>query len=146
MTVAPELDLVKAALLYGDTVTLISPVTTMLLGVEVLQHFSTHKQIELMRRVAPVLLPADEVPAFVHGVNQIDQFLRTTARGGSGQPGFSEQVYFNNSSRCNSSSPMLCRGSGTRLGIDELAKARAKGIVQIENADPGDAWSLSRPA
>jgi len=32
MTVAPELDLVKAALLYGDKVTLVSPVTTMNVG------------------------------------------------------------------------------------------------------------------
>lgn len=142
VTVAPELDLVKAALLYGDTVTLISPVTTMLLGVEALQHFSTHKQIELMRRVAPVLLPADEVPDFVHGVNQIDQFLRTTARGGSGaarilRAGLLQQLQPMQQQLSNA-----VQGIGHEAGIDELAKARAKGIVQIENADPGDAVEL----
>ena len=84
ITVAPELDLVKAALLYGDTVKLISPVTTMLLGVEAVQRFSTDRLIELMRRVAPVLLPAEDVQVFQHGVEQLDQFLRTTERGGTG--------------------------------------------------------------
>jgi hypothetical protein len=142
VTVAPELDLVKAALLYGDTVTLISPVTTMLLGVEALQRFSTHQQIELMRRVAPVLLPADEVPGFEQGVEHIDQFLRTTARGGTRaartlRAGLLQQLQ-----------PMqqqlsdTMKGIGHEAGIDELAKARAKGIVQIENADPGDAMDL----
>jgi hypothetical protein len=82
-TVSPELNLVKAALLYGDRVTLISPVTTMLLRVEALERFSLHDQIELIRRVAPVLLPADQVPQFENGIAQVDDFLRTSSRGGS---------------------------------------------------------------
>jgi hypothetical protein len=57
ITVAPEQDLVKAALLYGDRVTLLSPVTTMLLRVEGLGHLSARQQIELARRVAPIVLP-----------------------------------------------------------------------------------------
>lgn len=63
MTVVPELDLVKAALLYGDKVTLISPVRTMLLRVEGLRRFSPRQQIELVRRVAPILMPA-QTPEF----------------------------------------------------------------------------------
>ena len=58
MTVAPELDLVKAALLYGDKVTFVSPVTTMFLRVDGLQRLSPRQMIELVRRTAPVLLPA----------------------------------------------------------------------------------------
>jgi hypothetical protein len=34
------------------------------------------------------------------------------------------------------------KGIGREAGIDELAKARAKGIVQIEDADPGNAMDL----
>jgi hypothetical protein len=142
MTVTPELDLVKAALLYGDTVTLISPVTTMLLGVEALQRFSTHRQIELMRRVAPVLLPPEEVPGFEQGVEQIDQFLRTTARGGTGaaralRAGLLQQLRPMQEQLSNA-----VKGIGHEAGIDELTNARAKGILQIENADPGDAMDL----
>ncbi|MGO9196767.1 MAG: hypothetical protein ACLQK4_06535 [Acidimicrobiales bacterium] len=141
VTVAPELDLVKAAMLYGDTVTLISPVTTMLLGVEALQRFSTHRQIELMRRVAPVLLPAEEVPGFEQGVEQIDQFLRTTAQGGIGaarlRAGLLQQLQPIQQQLADA-----VKEIGHKAGIDELAAARAKGILQIENADPGDAVEL----
>ncbi len=142
VTVAPELDLVKAALLYGDTVTLISPVTTMLLGVEALQRFSTHRQIELMRRVAPVLLPAEEVPGFEQGVEHIDQFLRTTARGSTGaaralRAGLLQQLQPMQEQLSNA-----VKGIGHEAGIDELTNARATGILQIENADPGDAMDL----
>src|ERR1019366_2133044 len=84
VTVAPELDLVKAALLYGDRVTLISPVTTMLLRVEGLQRFSPSQLIELMRRVAPVLLPPDEAAKLTEGMAQVDEALRPGGRGGFG--------------------------------------------------------------
>lgn len=141
-TVAPELDLVKAALLYGDKVTLISPVTTMLLRVEGLQQFSPRQQIELMRRVAPILMPADQIRAFEQGLEQLDDFVRTSVRGGS----FGDQL--------------LCAGLlqqfgaiqrmlsdavqelADKAGMDQLATARAKGLLQIENADPGDAMDL----
>ncbi len=58
MTVAPEIELVKAALLYGDRVTLLSPITTMLLDVAALERFSPLQQIDLVRRVAPYPGPA----------------------------------------------------------------------------------------
>jgi hypothetical protein len=141
VTVAPELDLVKAALLYGDTVTLISPVTTMLLGVEALQRFSTHQQIELMRRVAPVLLPADEVPSFEQGVEQIDQFLRTSAKG-TGAARILRAGLLQQLQPIQQQLSDAVKGIGHEAGIDELAKARAKGIVQIEDADPGNAMDL----
>ncbi len=141
VTVAPELDLVKAALLYGDTVTLISPVTTMLLGVEALQRFSTHQQIELMRRVAPVLLPADEVSRFEQGVEQIDQFLRTSAKG-TGAARILRAGLLQQLQPIQQQLSDAVKGIGHEAGIDELAKARTKGIVQIEDADPGNAMDL----
>jgi hypothetical protein len=142
VTVAPELDLVKAALLYGDTVTLISPVTTMLLGVEALQRFSTHRQIELMRRVAPVLLSADELSGFEQGVEQIDQFLRTTAHGGTGAARILRAGLLQRLEPMQQQLSDAVEGIAHKAGIDELAAARAKGILRIENADPGDAVEL----
>ena len=72
VTVVPELHLLKAALLYGDKVTVLSPVTTMFLRVEGLQKFSPREQIELMRRVSPILMPAEDVPAFQLGIAGVD--------------------------------------------------------------------------
>jgi hypothetical protein len=142
VTVAPELDLVKAALLYGDRVKLISPVTTMLLGVEAIQRFSTQRLIELMRRVAPVLIPADEVSAFQHGVEQLDQFLRTTARGGTGATRVLRAALLQKLQVMQQPLSDAVEEIRQKAHIDELAKARAKGIVQIENADPGDAMDM----
>jgi hypothetical protein len=64
VNVGPELDLVKAALLYGDKVTVISPVTTMLLRAEGLQQFNQRQLLELIRRVIPVLLPPGQRQEF----------------------------------------------------------------------------------
>jgi hypothetical protein len=141
-TVAPELNLVKAALLYGDKVTLISPVTTMLLRAEGLQRFSPRQLVELVRRVAPTLLPPDQLPEFEQSAKQIDGILRTAAtnRSRAGQPirtAF-QQVF----------RPYLDELSGAvqqitdQAGLDQLARARAEGLVQIENADPGDELGL----
>jgi hypothetical protein len=76
VSLAPELDLVKAALFYGDKVTLLSPVTTMLLRVEGLQRFSIRQQIEPIRRVAPVLMEPGQLPEFEEGLAKVDDFLR----------------------------------------------------------------------
>jgi hypothetical protein len=143
ITVAPERDLVKAALLYGDHVTLLSPVTTMLLRAEGLQRFSPRQQIELLRRVAPILLPGDQVADFEQGMERVDEFLRATARGSTGgaqqllRAGLLQR--FQPTQRILSEAVQELAG---QAGIDQLARARAKGLVQIENADPGDEMDL----
>jgi len=142
ITIAPELDLVKAALLYGDRVTLISPVTTMFLRVEGLEHFSPRQQIELVRRVAPILMPPDEVPEFERGIEQVDDFLRTTDRGGSAGERILRAGLLQQFAPIQHKLSEVVRELADDAGIDQLARARAKGLVQIENADPGDAMDL----
>jgi len=142
ISIAPELDLLKAALLYGDKVTLLSPVTTMFLRVEGLEKFTPREQIELMRRVAPILMPADDVPAFRSGIEEVDDFLRSTARGGSAgqrllRAGLLQK--FAPVQRMLSEAVLEITDSA---GIDQLARSRAKGLLQIESADPGDAMDL----
>jgi hypothetical protein len=140
LSVGAELDLVKAALLYGDKVTLLSPVTTMLLRAEGLQHFSSRRIADLLCRVAPVLLPLDQLAAFQQSLSKIDQLLRPTLHGGIsdwqrealhellgwGRDALSEAV----------------REINANAGIDQLARARREGLVKIENADPGDEIDL----
>lgn len=83
MTVAPKIELVKTALLYGDRVTLLSPVTTMLLDVAALERFSRLQQIDLVRRVAPYLSNGAELAASEVGLDQLEDFLRRSARSAS---------------------------------------------------------------
>lgn len=142
VTVAPELDLIKAALLYGDKVTLLSPVTTMFLRVEGLERFTLDQQLDLMRRVAPILMPPEDVPEFEEGIAKVDEFLRSSARGGSIgdrllRAGLLEQ--FRPAQRLLADT---VREIGNNAGIDQLARARASGIVDIESADPGGAFDL----
>jgi hypothetical protein len=142
ISVAPELDLLKAALLYGDKVTLLSPVTTMFLRVEGLQRFSPREQIELMRRVAPILMPAEEVPAFQSGIEEVDDFLRSTARGGSVGQQLLRAGLLQKFAPIQRMLSEAVQEITDDAGIDQLARARAKGLLQIESADPGDAMDL----
>jgi hypothetical protein len=141
-TVDPELDLVKAALLYGDKVTLISPVTTMLLRFEGLQHFSLRQQIELMRRLGPTLLPPDEVPDFEQTIDQIDKVLRIPARGSTLGERALRSAVLQRLESMQRLLPEAARDLKVRAGSDQLARARREGLVQIENADPGDEMDL----
>jgi len=142
ISVAPELDLLKVALLYGDKVTLLSPVTTMFLRVEGLQRFSPREQIELMRRVAPILMPAEEVPAFQSGIEEVDDFLRSTARGGSAGQQLLRAGLLQKFAPVQRMLSEAVQEITNDAGIDQLARARAKGLLQIESADPGDAMDL----
>jgi len=142
MTVAPELDLVKAALLYGDKVTLVSPVTTMFLRVDGLQRLSPRQMIELVRRTAPVLLPADQVSEFADGLAQVDEVLRNAGGGGPLPRHLLRAMLLQHFQPMLSELSGVVRTMGSEAGIDQLDKARAKGIVQIENVDPGDALDL----
>jgi hypothetical protein len=142
VTVAPELGLVKAALIYGDKVSLLSPVTTMFLSVEALGQFSTSQQIQLLRRVAPYLQEPDQLPTFDEGLNQLDEFLRTTSRSRSLgdrllRAGLEQQLQ-----PIQQELSEAVRDLGKNAGIDQLALARSKGLVEIESANPGDAIDL----
>jgi hypothetical protein len=141
MTVAPELGLVKAALLYGDKVTLVSPVMTMFLRVDGLQRLSPRQTIELLRRTAPEVLPADQVSDFEDNIAQVDELLRNTPAGGI--PGrLLRAELLRHFQPMQSELSEMVRKIGSEAGIDQLDKARAKGIVQIEDVDPGDAVDL----
>jgi hypothetical protein len=142
VTIAPELDLLKAALLYGDQVTLLSPVTTMFLRVEGLQKFSPRQQIELMRRVAPTLMPAEDVPAFQEGIAEVDDFLRSTARGGPLGDRLLRAGLLQKFAPIQRVLAEAVQEITEDAGVDQLAGARAKGLLRIESADPGDAMDL----
>lgn len=142
VTVAPELDLVKAALLYGDKVTLLSPVTTMFLRVEGLQRFSPRQQIELIRRVGPIITDPVEFAALESGLDQVAEFLRTSARGGSLGDRLLRAGLLQQFEPITKQLGDAVTELADQFGVDQLAKARAKGLVQIENADPGDAMDL----
>jgi len=142
ISVSPELELLKAALLYGDKVTLLSPVTTMFLRVEGLQKFTPREQIELMRRVAPILMPVEDVPAFQSGIEEVDDFLRSTARGGSAGDQLLRAGLLQKFAPVTRMLSDAVQETTDDAGIDQLARARAKGLLQIENADPGDAMDL----
>jgi hypothetical protein len=75
-------------------------------------------------------------------VEQVDEFLRTTAKGGSGAERLLRAGLLQHLQPIQRQLSEMVRGLGHEAGIDHLAAARAKGIVQIENADPGDAMDL----
>jgi hypothetical protein len=142
LTVAPELGLVKAALLYGEKVTLLSPITTMLLGVEALEHFSPLQQIDLVRRVAPYLSNGAELAESESGLNQLEDLLRSTTHSASLSERLLRAGVVQQLQPVRQILSEAVRGLERETGIDQLSRARAKGYVQIESANPDDAVDL----
>jgi hypothetical protein len=142
MTVAPEIELVKAALLYGDRVTLLSPITTMLLDVAALERFSPLQQIDLVRRVAPYLSNGAELAASEAGLDQLEDFLRRSARSASPSDRLLRVGLTRQLAPVKQILADAVGGIERESGIDQLAQARAKGYLKIESANPDDAVDL----
>jgi hypothetical protein len=141
LSVGPELDLVKAALLYGDKVTILSPVTTMLLRGEGLQHFSLRQLFELFRRFAPAKLPPDELAQFELGAIHVDRLLRILDRFGRSGHLLERAIKELLKPYLHPLSEVVA-DVASQAGIDQLARARREGLVEIENVDPGDEVDL----
>ncbi len=141
LSIRPELELVKAALLYGDEVTLLSPVTTMLLGAEALEHFPVRVQIELSRRVAPYLMGADQVVEFQDGLDRLSEFLQVKGPRGGGAAVVQAQIRQRLGTVLGKISEVT-RSLGQEAGLDALAGARSRGLLRIENANPARSIDL----
>jgi hypothetical protein len=141
LSVGPELDLVKSALLYGEKATILSPVTTILMRGEGLHHFNLRQLFELFRRFAPATLPPDELDKFELGAVQVDRLLRILDR--SGRSGhLLERVIKEPLKPHLRPLSEVVAGVASQAGIDQLARARREGLVEIENVDPGDEVDL----
>jgi hypothetical protein len=137
----PEIELIKAALLYGDEVTVMSPLLTMLLRVEQLGNLGPEQIVELVRRVAPYLLPDDEAETLLNGMDQIDDLLRPSGdRSGAGRIMRREVMR-----RLGPARALLADavdGIARRSGVAELSRARSDGLLKVQSLDPGDALDL----
>ena len=84
VTFVPELDVVKAALLYGDRVTLFSPLLTTFMRLEGVERLTIQQQVDLARRVTPFIFDdPDEAVAYEQGLRQMNEFLRRTQHSSS---------------------------------------------------------------
>jgi len=142
LTIAPELELIKAALLYGDAVTVLSPVTTMLLRVSDLGRFDVQKQIGLIQRIAPYLMDAGEAAQFDSGVEQMLASLR------KGRGRLTREDLILRGLLAQQISPIgnelagVVEGLLENAGFNQLARARKEGMVEFESCDPGDDLDL----
>jgi hypothetical protein len=139
VSIEPELGLIKAALLYGDEVTLLSPVTTMFLGVEEWGRFSMLEQLRLVRKVAPYMADHD-FDAVVNGADMIESIL---AGGGRNNRLLRAQLAAKFKPTQESTARSL-EDIADKAGVTQLADARARGLLKIENVDPGTAADLYR--
>jgi hypothetical protein len=140
--VGPEVDLIKGALLYGDKVTVMSPLLTMLLRVEGLRDLKPNQVMALARRVAPYILPDDEAATLQHGLAEIESFL---ARLGSGRSPATRVLRGELDRRLESTRAMLAEGVNNLAecsGVTQLAGATSAGLLSIQSVDPGDAVDL----
>jgi hypothetical protein len=134
-SVDPELDLIKAALLYGDTVKVLSPVTTIFLGVEGLEGMSPRQQIDLMRKTAPLILSDDEAVVLEEQLPQIEATLRS--HGGSIGDRLQREAVRRLLAPISRKLSEGVRELAGGAGIDQLERARDVGLLEIESADAG---------
>jgi hypothetical protein len=134
-SVTPELDLIKAALLYGDKVTVISPVTTMFLGVESLESLSPREQVELIHKVAPIIMTDAEAAALERQLPPIEAMLRS--HGGSLGDRLQREAILRLLAPISRKLSEGVRELAGGIGIDQLNRARGKGLLEIESADKG---------
>ena len=137
MSMVSELELAKVALLYGDQVTLISSMTTMLQEVEAFGRFSMEDQFELLERVAPLILSEEEAGVLTDGLNDLNQVLEAAKRSGVLRAELLRQFQL-----IRDQVTELVSGLATSTGIDQLANARKRKLVRIESANPGDTMDL----
>jgi hypothetical protein len=135
-----ELELVKAGLLYGDKVTILSPLTTMLLRTENLGHLTPRRLLDFAGRLAPFLFPSQDVPEFLRRLGQVELQLRANAMSGVG--GVSRVDLLEGLAPVQQILSEAVRDIADEAEIDQLARARRMGLVQIENVDVGDELDL----
>jgi hypothetical protein len=87
-------------------------------------------------------MPAGDVPAFQDGIAEVDGFLRSTARVGSPAQRSFRAGLFQKFAPIQRTLSEAVQEITEDAGIDQLAHARAKGLLKIENADPGVAMDL----
>jgi hypothetical protein len=138
-SIVGELDLIKAALLYGDEVTLLSAATTMFLALEDWGAIPMLDKMQLLRDVAHLLSDEAQADSAVDGIEKIEAMLvenqgRERKRL---QAGF-EQAFKPAQDQIFEDLQVILRNSG----MGELAEARKKGLVRIESSDPGTATDL----
>lgn len=133
LTIEPELDLIKAALLYGDRVTLITPATTMFLSVERLSQFSLLDQVRLMRRLAPHLHDGEDAAEAIRSMDSAETILL----GGPSPKATLLRAQLSHKLRPTQEELSNGIAEIARNGkADELERARADGLLQIEDLDP----------
>jgi hypothetical protein len=134
---ARELELVKTSLLYGDKTILLSPITTMLLRVEALAGFSLRQHIKFIREVAPYILESDRLDAFDDGVQQVDDFLGRDPRQGTPADRLLRAKLLARFEPTKAAFAKVVTDLSAQTGIDQLAVARSRGLVEVDSADPG---------
>lgn len=142
MTISSELDLIKVALLYGDRATIISPLTTLLLGVEAFEKFSILDQIELVKRAAPVLMSIEDAHSFEVGAEQLQELIRAARRDGTPVDRLFIAELLRQFDPIQQGIKDVVKDLSIKTGIDQLETARGRRLVDIENADPGDSIDL----
>lgn len=141
-TVAPELELTKAALLYADAVTVLSPVTMLLLRVADFSCLDERTQIGLVQRVAPYVMADAEAANVRSGLDAVAPFLSKRRRSRTRADLLLRGLIAQQLAPLRSEVSSIAEGALQGAGFHQFARAQAKGLVKFESCDPGDDLDL----
>jgi hypothetical protein len=136
-----EVELLKAAVLYGDKATVLSPVASMYQRIEAMSGFSPTERVQLLRHAAPSIVEPEDLNEFEANLTQIDELLRLKRSNSRSEILARHMVVGRLNESWEAVSAVvseLIDGSG----YESLRRARSAGLVEIELLDAGDSYSM----
>ncbi len=134
--------LIKAALLYGDRVSVLNPVTAMLLRASELGCVGVGRQIEVLQRLAPLLTSGPETAQLQRGLALTAASLRKAPRARGSTDLIMRRTLLANLDATIRSLINIAERLLRDAGLDELAAARARGLLEFVSCPPGNDLEL----
>jgi len=132
-----ELALAKSALLYGDGVTVVSPVATMLRRVKDLGEADARTQIALVAMVAPYLGDADNAATIALSVGPVLESLGKKRGSLDRRDLLLRDMIRQEMGPAREELAAVASSLLSKSGFDHLVKAEARGLLRFEDCDPG---------
>ena len=136
------MELTKAALLYADAVTVLSPVTTMLARVADFGRLSERTQIGLIQRVAPYLMTDAEAASVRSDLDSVAPFLSKRRRAGTRADLLLRGLITAQLAPLRQAVSAIAEGALRGAGFSSVRACSGEGVGEVRSCEHGDDLEL----
>jgi hypothetical protein len=137
-----EAQLSKAALLYGDRVTVLSPVTAMLLRASELSRVGVKRQVEVLQTIAPLLTSGPKTADLQRGLALTAASLGKVPQARNSTDLIMRQTLLENLGSTINILTTIAEHSLQERGVGEFTPVRARGLLEFESGASGNDLEL----